>query len=254
MRDPDRFASRRAPWWRVVLAGLAMPAAASGLGWAFGATTTTASMLYVLAVVAAAWLAGIRAGLLASALSFLGLNYLFTPPLYTFRVESGDDLAALAVFLVVAFLIGSLLARAVGQRDRAERREEQARVLYGLLSRLRLRESMERVIEAIVADVATAFAVDDVRIRIIEPDLARTARPGDDGWEPAFAVPLRAGERALGSLETRRAPHDEDDVALLRAFAGQLAWPSRAHGWTSQRGGPRSTPRRAACAPPCSAR
>ncbi|MEX2458733.1 MAG: DUF4118 domain-containing protein, partial [Actinomycetota bacterium] len=223
MQHPDRWASRRASLWRVLLAGVVMPAAASGLGWALGATTTTAGMLYVLAVVAAAWLAGIRAGFLASALSFLGLNYLFTPPLYTFRVESSDDLAALAVFLVVAFLIGSLLARALAQRDRAERREEQARVLYGLLSRLRARESMERVIEATVADVATAFAVDDVRIRIDDPPLVRTARPDDDGWEPAFAVALRSGDRAQGSLETRRAPLDEDDVALLRAFGGQLA-------------------------------
>ena len=48
-------------------------------------STTTAALAYVLAVVLAAAGGGVGAGLTASVLSFLALNFFFTPPLRTFR-------------------------------------------------------------------------------------------------------------------------------------------------------------------------
>ena len=84
--------------------------------------TTTAALLYVLAVVIAAATGGLVAGLVASAASFLALNFFFTPPLHTFAVEETADLVALAVFLTVSATVGTMLSRVLDQRARAERR------------------------------------------------------------------------------------------------------------------------------------
>jgi two-component system sensor histidine kinase KdpD len=208
--------------WVVLVAGLGVPALASLLARLLDATTAVAALVYVLAVVAAAWVGGIGAGVLASVLSFVGLNYLFTPPLHTFRVESTDDLVALFVFLGVSFLVGSLVARALDLRRRAERREEQARVLYGLLARLRAREPAGHILEIAVADVARVFEFEDVRIAVDDPPISRSAI--DDGpWDATVVLPLRVGDRDIGRLDARGEVPPEHDAVVLRTFAGQLA-------------------------------
>jgi two-component system sensor histidine kinase KdpD len=74
-------------------------------------STATAAQVYVVAVVAAARLGGFVAGASASLLSFLPLNYFFTPPLGTFNVDKAEDLVALVVFVGVAILVGGLVSR-----------------------------------------------------------------------------------------------------------------------------------------------
>ncbi len=90
-------------------------------------STATAALVYVLAVTAAATLGGIWAGLTASGISFLGLNFFFTEPFHTFVVTKPDDLIALVVFLLVSATIGALISTAMTQRARAEAREHEAR-------------------------------------------------------------------------------------------------------------------------------
>jgi len=99
--------------------------------------TTTAALLYVLAVVVSAAAGGLVSGLVASVCSFLALNFFFTPPFHTFAVEETADLVALAVFLAVSATVGTMLSRVLEQRARAERREREARLLHHLGTRLR---------------------------------------------------------------------------------------------------------------------
>ncbi|HEX6261983.1 MAG TPA: DUF4118 domain-containing protein, partial [Actinomycetota bacterium] len=94
------------------------------------ASTATAARAYVLSVTAASALGGLRTGLAASVLSFLALNFFFTPPFHTLTVGRVEDVVALAVFLIVSGIVGTLLSRAVSQRARAERREREARLLH----------------------------------------------------------------------------------------------------------------------------
>jgi two-component system sensor histidine kinase KdpD len=90
-------------------------------------STATAALAYVLAVTAAATLGGLWAGLTASVISFLGLNFFFTRPHHTFVVTKAEDLIALLVFLLVSATIGALISTAMTQRTRAEAREHEAR-------------------------------------------------------------------------------------------------------------------------------
>src|SRR5438105_2303808 len=85
---------------RSVGAALAGPGAATLIGLGVPhRTPTTAAVLFILGVVAAAGWGGVWSGLAAAVASFVGLNYFFTPPVHTFRVQRVDDLVALAVFV-----------------------------------------------------------------------------------------------------------------------------------------------------------
>ncbi len=90
-------------------------------------STATAALTYVLTVTAAAAIGGLVAGLAASLLSFLALNFFFTPPYHTFVVTKAEDLIALVVFLLVSATVGALISTALSQRTRAEWREAEAR-------------------------------------------------------------------------------------------------------------------------------
>lgn len=106
------------PWW---IAGPFAAALATGVGLLTGMNATGAGALYVLAVVVAVSLGQLKGALAASAISFIGLNYFFTPPIGTFQVAKSEDLVALMVFLVVAVVLSSLFS-SVSQLS-VERRE-----------------------------------------------------------------------------------------------------------------------------------
>src|SRR3970282_2060244 len=62
----------------------------------------TVSLIYLLTVFLCAVWWGRGPGLAASLLSFLALNFFFTPPYHTFRVASPENVIGLLVFLLVA--------------------------------------------------------------------------------------------------------------------------------------------------------
>jgi two-component system sensor histidine kinase KdpD len=113
---------------RSLIVGIALPVAATLLAaLPIDVSTTTAALAYVLAVTAAAVVGGLISGLAASLLSFLALNFFFTPPFHTFVVTKAEDLIALVVFLLVSATVGALISTALAQRARAERREHEVR-------------------------------------------------------------------------------------------------------------------------------
>ncbi|MEQ9563547.1 MAG: DUF4118 domain-containing protein [Woeseiaceae bacterium] len=69
------------------------------------------SLLFLTAViiVAARW--GLWPSIFSSILSFLALNFFFTAPFFTFKVEEEGDVATLVFFLAMAALTGNLAAR-----------------------------------------------------------------------------------------------------------------------------------------------
>jgi len=64
--------------------------------------------LFMASVMVSAWYGGLGPGLLASILSVLASQYFFFPPIHSFAVESGDDIAQIVVFSIVTLLITTL--------------------------------------------------------------------------------------------------------------------------------------------------
>ena len=80
---------------------------------------TTDVLAFLLAVIVVALVGGLWPAVVAAVGGSVLLNYFFTPPLRTFRIAEANNALALAVFVVVAFLVSSVV-------DRAARRTRQA--------------------------------------------------------------------------------------------------------------------------------
>lgn len=213
------------PWLRPIGLGLllaavaTLPAALPG-----GFPHTTAALVYVLAVVAASALGGLVAGMAAAVASFLALNYFFTRPLHTLAVESGQDVVALAVFLIVSLIVGSLLSRALSQRSRAERREREARLLQQVSTRLLSGEALRMVLESFAREVTDLFELARCELSVESEDITVSVQgTGEPGSEPV-TVPLLAGDRTVGRVGIAPGARQlgDEERRVIRAFSGQL--------------------------------
>lgn len=189
-------------------------------------STTTAALAYVLAVVTAAAVAGIWAGLAASALSFMALNFFFTPPFHTLTVAHQQDVVVLLAFLAVSAVVGALLSTALSQRARAEHREREALLLQHLGNRLLSGAPMDQALKDVAASLLDLF---DLARCEIESELAErpvaVARP-DPGGRPE-TIPMLAHDRVVGSIVAVPRSSDgtfgSDSRRIMQAFAGQVA-------------------------------
>lgn len=217
------------PYWiRVWGPAFGLPALVTALtALPFRVSTTTAALAFVLAVTASVLVGGYPAGLVASILSFLSLNFFFTPPIGTFTVGKTEDLVALVVFLLVAAVVGALVSRATAQRDRAERREREARLLQYLGTRLISGEPTESVLETFGRSLVRSTAVEayEVRMGRDETAVVRVGRPVDTASSDEF--PIVVGNVRIGTIRTLAAPDGEplgeSERHLITTFTGQLA-------------------------------
>lgn len=219
---------RRSRAGRVALAVLA-PAGATGLALLLQPERELgATSIYLLAVVVAAAVAGLTAGLASSVLGFLCLNFFFTEPLHTFEVSDREDVTALVVFLVVAVIVGSLVARIVDERERAGRREQESSLQSYLAGKLLASEPLERVLADFAAALLEPLRLERCQIQATigerTIDVARE-RPGASGGT-VVSVPLEAAGDRFGRIVVMRRADLGDviggDRQLLEAAAGQL--------------------------------
>ncbi len=87
------------------------------------------ALLFLVAVLLSAVFFGLRAGLAAAGLAFLAYNFFFVEPVFTFRIARAEDFLALAVFVLVAGMTGTLAGRL---REQAMAAQERARLLEHL--------------------------------------------------------------------------------------------------------------------------
>ena len=87
------------------------------------------SMIFLAAVLFCAVSFGTQSAVLAALLSFLGYNFFFIAPIYTFTIAEQHELFALLVFLGVAVLTGTLSGRA---RDHARNVLKKAKITQSL--------------------------------------------------------------------------------------------------------------------------
>ena len=212
---------------RLRLAGaLACPAAVTALAaLPGGVPTSSAALAFVLAVIGAAVLGGMYAGLAASFLSFLSLNFFFTAPVGTFNVAKTEDLVALVAFLLISGAVGALVSRAVAQRDRAEIREREARLLQHLGTRLLSGESAQNVLEHFGQAVIDLLGL--VRYEAEVEDVAQVSlgAPRSPGLiEERFRLVVRGQEIGVIRVFTEEGHQLGDpERQVAKTFAAQLS-------------------------------
>jgi two-component system, OmpR family, sensor histidine kinase KdpD len=191
--------------WAGYVAALAAVAVVSlAIGGILGrAHIANISILYLLAVLAAAIAFGRGPAVLASVAAFLTFDWFFVQPLHTFTVADPEEWIALLFFLIVAMLTGQLAA---DQRRRAQvavQREREAVVLYDvarLMSEPDLEHALRTVAERLREELnLSGVAIDLVRptggslriaagdkeaMRLLEPDDPRPAHVLHQGQAP----------------------------------------------------------------------
>jgi two-component system sensor histidine kinase KdpD len=217
------------PWVRLALPALVLPGAVTvTAALPFRISTTTAALGFVLAVTGAALIGGSGSGLVASVLSFLALNFSFTPPVGTFSVRKTEDLVALVVFLLVSAVVGALVSRANAQRYRAERREREARLLQHLGTRLLSGASAQSVFESFGRALVDLTGLARYEV-VTEPEgrlEAEVGQPPEEGMvREEFS--LVVGSEPVGTLRTYTRPETpqigNEERDLIQTFTAQMA-------------------------------
>ncbi len=188
---PDFAALRRPSFWRELGLGTLAVLATTLLGVlllpAIGYSTV--GLIYLLTILLCATALSQAAILATAALSALVWNFLFIPPIFTFRIGGADDVVLFVMYFVVALVTGQLHAR-LRLRERAERRrEEQTRALYQFSRALTEPAGLPATMAAAAASLRAIFAAD---VAICLP-----AADGRLSGEPIAGPALNERERAV---------------------------------------------------------
>lgn len=164
----------------VALAGPALPEAARPL-------------IFLIAVLIAAVRFGFWTGMIAAALAFFSLNFLFVEPTHTFRIARLQDVVALAVFLLVAGLAGALAGRLHDQAQAAQDRALVLRALSDASADLARPGTAAEVTARLLPHLAALTGAPTFAVGSGAPALIAAHPPGA---EPGPAT-LQAADRAL---------------------------------------------------------
>jgi two-component system sensor histidine kinase KdpD len=154
------------------------------------APAVSLGVVYMVAVLIVSYLWGLPLGIAAAVLSALAFNYFHLPPVGRFTIRNPENWVALVTFTVTALLASSMaeLMRA-RTREAQERRREAD--LAAEMARVLLRG--ERLGDALpAAGARLAGALDIPSATIVQGRAPGGAR--------RIALPLREGERVLGTL------------------------------------------------------
>ncbi|PSJ37673.1 sensor histidine kinase [Allosphingosinicella deserti] len=213
------------------------------------------ALLYLLPVMAAASLFGLRTGLFAGLASSLAYNFFFLPPTGTLTVNNPENVVSIFVLLGVAVLTSQLTARVRAQADLAAGSARTNAALAGYLRQLTALADAEDLAKAACLEIARLF---DARVVLLERTAAglsvkASSAPGDrletmelaaaqwviDRGEPAGRgtgtlaasdwqfQPLRAGDRVLAVMgiarDDNRDPVRSDQLPLLASLLDQTS-------------------------------
>jgi two-component system, OmpR family, sensor histidine kinase KdpD len=226
--DPGGFRWGRVSG-RAVAVGVLAPAAAALLALpGIDLDPSIGVAIFLLAVTIAAVSGGLWAGLIAGVISSF-LYPVMSEPDIGLRFDEPRDLIAAVVFLAVAVVVGLVVGSNADERDRATRREREARLLVQLSSTL-LGDVPDRVLEDFVQLLLEplGLAVCSVTVTLDGHEIAARAEdPRVRAGGPAELVPIVAGSIPLGHLVAERPaarrPFTRVEKQLLEASVRQLA-------------------------------
>jgi K+-sensing histidine kinase KdpD len=208
-------------------------------------TRATPALVLVLAVVIAGLVGRGVAAVVTAVLAAAVYNLAFIPPFWTLKVNVADDWVALAVFLVVALVVGLLVAAQADRRRAAEMREAELRSLNEDLramaeERERLTEDatraqvLERVDEqraALLRSVSHDLRTPLASIRAVASDLRDGTAYDDETRAELLATVCDEAERldrivanllSLSRIEAGALRPDRQAVALDELVAERV--------------------------------
>jgi two-component system sensor histidine kinase KdpD len=165
-------------WAALMVAGVT--GIGSGLSY-IHANLGNVALLYLVPVMVAASLFGLRAGLFAGLLSSLAYNFFFLPPTGTLTINSPENVVTVFVLLGVAFVTSQFAARTRAQADLAQSSARANAALAGFLGQLTKINGEEELAQAICGEIGRIF---DVRTVLLtsspEGPRVRAANPAED--------------------------------------------------------------------------
>jgi two-component system, OmpR family, sensor histidine kinase KdpD len=150
---------------------------------------TSDMLVFLIGVICVALVGGLIPAVLAAVIGSLFLNYYFTPPIYTFNIAEANNALALAVFVIVAVVVSSIVDDAARRTKQAARAGAESDLLVTTSGSI-LRG--EQPVQAVVDRVREAFGMDTVTLLERDPGPDGAARQAG-GWH----VVARSGEGEL---------------------------------------------------------
>jgi two-component system sensor histidine kinase KdpD len=220
---------------------------------------TNLVMVYLLGATIAALRLGRGPASLTAVMNVAAFDFFFVQPRFTFAVSDFQYAVTFAVMLIVALIIGTLVANVRAQTRVAGARERRTALLYGMSRELAATRTLPGLARVAVKHVAESFGSDAVLLipgfdgQLVDPTLDAMAAPGpalftadssiarwvhDHGRPaglgtdtlpaaPAQYLPLSAGDRTLGVLVVHPAQRRRvllpEQQHLLETFASQIA-------------------------------
>ena len=112
------------------------------------------AILYLLPVLVSAVLWGSGPSFLAAILGVLAFDYFFVPPAFSLRPANPRDFLVLAVFLIVAFVTGTMATRLRGELEKTKQRGKRTLALYGLSRKMAAENDLQHILEGFAGHVA----------------------------------------------------------------------------------------------------
>jgi two-component system sensor histidine kinase KdpD len=147
-----------------------------------------ASAVYLVAVVATAFVAGTWGAIVAAVASILLYDFLYIVPLYTFTVADPGEWLNLVLLLFIGIVVGQLVAIQRSRTEVAIAREREARALFQLSRELATRESTPTVLPKVAAILRQETAMERIWVAL-GPDMARERISADTGSDQRPRIP-----------------------------------------------------------------
>ena len=137
-------------------------AACTGIGWLLkhhGVDLTNVAMVYLLGLVGVALRFGRGPSILAAVMGVAAFDFIFVPPQGSFAVSDTQYVLTLAVMLVTALVISTLVARVRFQVESARSRERRTAALYAVSRELAATQNAEQIARIALRHVKEAVDV-----------------------------------------------------------------------------------------------
>ncbi len=209
---------------------------------------TAMTLLYLLCVLWAAYIAGFPLALGTAILAFLLINFCFIEPLYTFRIASMQSWLMLLVFIAVALTVSSVMQQLKQQTRQAQLAAQQSRFFQSLAELFAAQSQPQALLEAgcqhmhavfdlRVAVVRRSVADDSLQVMAGDAGLAASLPPSSVQWAIDFNRAIGAGTADWPELAcclipfgfqqpevlVVAQPHKPLDIDFLRLLAHQCS-------------------------------